>query len=84
MLPDAPVFAVFLAAVVTLAVTQGPDMIYVASRALGQGPAAWATGCAAIRGSSAFRPGSPPRSWPASRSASRCPRTDNMEPRHHG
>ncbi len=40
MLPDAPVFAVFLAAVVTLTVTPGPDMIYVASRALGQGRAA--------------------------------------------
>ncbi len=39
MLPDAPVFAVFLAAVVTLTVTPGPDMIYVASRALGQGRA---------------------------------------------
>lgn len=37
MLPDAPVFAVFLAAVVTLTIMPGPDMIYVASRALGQG-----------------------------------------------
>ena len=37
---DAPVFAVFLAAVVTLTVTPVPDMIYVASRALGQGRAA--------------------------------------------
>ncbi len=37
MLPDAPVFAVFLAAVVTLTITPGPDMIYVASRAPGQG-----------------------------------------------
>ena len=37
MLPDAPVFAVFLAAVVALTITPGPDMIYVASRALGQG-----------------------------------------------
>jgi threonine/homoserine/homoserine lactone efflux protein len=45
MLPDAPVFAVFLAAVVTLTITPGPDMIYVASRALGQGRAAgvWST-----------------------------------------
>ncbi len=40
MLPDAPVFAVFLAAVVALTITPGPDMIYVASRALGQGRAA--------------------------------------------
>jgi len=40
MLPDAAVFAVFLAAAVTLTVTPGPDMIYVASRALGQGLAA--------------------------------------------
>jgi threonine/homoserine/homoserine lactone efflux protein len=40
MLPEAPVFAVFLAAVVTLTITPGPDMIYVASRALGQGRAA--------------------------------------------
>ena len=40
MLPDGPVFAVFLAAVVTLTITPGPDMIYVASRALGQGRAA--------------------------------------------
>jgi threonine/homoserine/homoserine lactone efflux protein len=40
MLPDALVFAVFLAAVVTLTITPGPDMIYVASRALGQGRAA--------------------------------------------
>ncbi|MEE9209149.1 MAG: LysE family translocator [Kiloniellales bacterium] len=40
MLPDAPVFAVFLAAVVALTLTPGPDMIYVASRALGQGRAA--------------------------------------------
>jgi threonine/homoserine/homoserine lactone efflux protein len=31
---------VFLAAVVTLTITPGPDMIYVASRALGQGRAA--------------------------------------------
>ena len=37
MLPDGPVFAVFLAAVVALTLTPGPDMIYVASRALGQG-----------------------------------------------
>ncbi len=40
MLPDAPVFAVFLAAVVTLTITPVPDMIYVASRALGRGRAA--------------------------------------------
>ncbi len=45
MLPDAPGFAVFLAAVVTLTITPGPDMIYVVSRALGQGRAAgvWST-----------------------------------------
>ena len=45
MLPDAPVLAVFLAAVVTLTLTPGPDMIYVASRSLGQGRAAgvWST-----------------------------------------
>jgi hypothetical protein len=40
MLPDARIFAVFLAAAVTLTVTPGPDMVYVASRALGQGRAA--------------------------------------------
>jgi threonine/homoserine/homoserine lactone efflux protein len=40
MLPDASVFAVFLAAVVVLTITPVPDMIYVASRALGQGRAA--------------------------------------------
>ncbi len=40
MLPDAPVFAVFLAAAAALALTPGPDMLYVASRALGQGRAA--------------------------------------------
>ncbi len=40
MLPNAPVVAVFLAAVVALTVTPGPDTIYVASRALGQGRAA--------------------------------------------
>jgi len=38
--PRRPVFAVFLAAVVTLTITPGSDMIYVASRALGQGRAA--------------------------------------------
>ncbi len=37
MLPDAPVLAVFLVAVLTLALTPGPDMLYVASRSLGQG-----------------------------------------------
>ncbi len=115
MLLDAPVFAVFLAAVVALTITPGPDMVYVASRALGQGRAAgvlstfgvitstfvhlglaalglaelfrhaaWATGCAAIPASSAFTPGSPPRSWPVSRSGSRCRRTDNVEPLPHG
>jgi threonine/homoserine/homoserine lactone efflux protein len=38
MLPDALVFAVFLAVVVTLTITPGPDMIYVASRAPGRAP----------------------------------------------
>ncbi len=38
MLPDAPVFAVFLAAVVTLTMTPGPDMIYVASRSASRRP----------------------------------------------
>ncbi len=162
MLPDAPVFAVFLAAVVALTLTPGPDMIYLASRALGQGRAggvlsafggitgtfvhlglaalglaerfhhapwaydlvrtlgaayllylAWRVArrprrsglCRRAGGSRRarthlsprpdHRPARPqggtvlsyansPRSWPVSRSASRCPRTDNMEPRHHG
>lgn len=37
MLPEPPVLAVFLTAVVALALTPGPDMLYVASRSLGQG-----------------------------------------------
>ena len=37
MLPDPPVLAVFLVAALTLALTPGPDMLYVASRSLGQG-----------------------------------------------
>jgi len=40
MLPEPPVLAVFLTAVVALALTPGPDMLYVASRSLGQGRAA--------------------------------------------
>ncbi|MEE8188765.1 MAG: LysE family translocator [Kiloniellales bacterium] len=40
MLPDAPTLTVFLAAVAVLALTPGPDMLYVASRSLGQGRAA--------------------------------------------
>lgn len=37
MLPDPAVFTVFLIAAATLALTPGPDMIYVASRSIGQG-----------------------------------------------
>jgi threonine/homoserine/homoserine lactone efflux protein len=37
MLPEPPVLAIFLTAVVTLTLTPGPDMLYVASRSLGQG-----------------------------------------------
>lgn len=37
MLPDLPVLSVFLAAAVVLTITPGPDMLYVASRSLGQG-----------------------------------------------
>ncbi len=51
MLPDAPTLTVFLAAAAALALTPRPDMLYVASRALGQGRAA---------GASASRPG---RCW---------------------
>lgn len=40
MLPEPPVLAIFLTAVVTLTLTPGPDMLYVASRSLGQGRAA--------------------------------------------
>ncbi len=40
MLPDAPTLTVFLAAAAALALTPGPDMLYVASRSLGQGRAA--------------------------------------------
>lgn len=40
MLPDLPVLAIFLSAVLALALTPGPDMLYVASRSLGQGRAA--------------------------------------------
>jgi threonine/homoserine/homoserine lactone efflux protein len=37
LLPESSVFAVFLVAVLALTVTPGPDMLYVASRSLGQG-----------------------------------------------
>ena len=37
LLPEPAVLAVFLAAVLALTVTPGPDMLYVASRSLGQG-----------------------------------------------
>lgn len=40
MLPDAATMTVFLATVVALTLTPGPDMLYVASRSLGQGRAA--------------------------------------------
>ena len=37
LLPESSVLVIFLAAVLALTVTPGPDMIYVASRSLGQG-----------------------------------------------
>lgn len=40
MLPEPHVLSVFLAAVIVLAVSPGPDMLYVMSRSLGQGRAA--------------------------------------------
>lgn len=40
MLPDPHVLSVFLAAVIVIAVSPGPDMLYVMSRSIGQGRAA--------------------------------------------
>lgn len=40
MLPDAATLAVFFAASLALYITPGPDMMYIASRSLGQGRAA--------------------------------------------
>ncbi|RMD62293.1 MAG: LysE family translocator [Alphaproteobacteria bacterium] len=51
LLPPAPVFAVFLAAVVALTLTPGPDMLYVMARSLAQGRKAGAlSACGVISG----------------------------------